>query len=80
MPRKPTTTAILNRLGNWIGWFGNALGLPVAIFGLISFWMAGGAVPEKGIIVTSGIFIFGLGRALRYICRRAAAKRMDSVG
>ena len=68
---KPSTAAILNRLGAWIGWFGNAIGLPIAILGLISFWTAAGETGEKALWVASGIFIFGLGRVVRYIFRRA---------
>ena len=71
MALDPTTAQSVRVFGKWIGWFGNAIGLPVAMFGLFSFWFVSGEIAEKGLILSAGILIFGCGRAFRYLCMRA---------
>jgi hypothetical protein len=64
---------VIRRIGQWFGWFGNALGLPVAIFGLASFGLETGRTIEKALLVAAGILVFGAGRALRHLLLRAAS-------
>ena len=71
MALSPTSAALFHRVGRWLGWFGNAIGLSLAIFGLFSFWLVNGDMTEKALILATGILIFGLGRALRHIFMRA---------